>query len=118
MKFEIIILIQIRIFILNTFYRFGANKKPLPLEVSLWDSIKQEAMKLIWVVIAATALFSGLCGLFVNGPKAIAEAVSIIAIGFGILSIAALFDWYKDKRFVELQSLTKDEDITVIRGKW
>jgi len=97
---------------------FGANTKPLPPAVSLWDSIKQEAMNIIWLVIAATALFAGLCGLFVNGWKALGEAISIIGIGFGIIAISSAADWFKDKRFVQLQSLTKDEDVTVIRGKY
>lgn len=39
-------------------------------------------------------------------------------IGFGIITIASAADWFKDKRFVELQSLVKDENITVIRGKF
>jgi magnesium-transporting ATPase (P-type) len=32
--------------------------------------------------------------------------------------ISAANDWMKDKQFVQLQSAIKDEDMTVIRGKF
>jgi len=67
--------------------------------------------------MAATALFAGLCGVFVNGWQAIAEAASIVLIAAVILVVTSAADWHKDKRFVELQSMVKDEKLTVIRGK-
>jgi len=37
---------------------------------------------------------------------------------FIIVSLTSLNDWVKDKQFVKLQSIVKDEDIAVIRGKY
>jgi hypothetical protein len=50
---------------------FGANDKALPKLPSVIASVKQEARNILWVIIAATALFSGICGIFVNGWKKI-----------------------------------------------
>jgi Ca2+-transporting ATPase len=96
---------------------FGANSKPLPVPVAFWDSVKQEATNVIWAVITVTALVAGLCGLVVNGLDAVREAISIVALALGIVIIAAAADWFKDRRFVQIQSMAKDEEMTVIRGK-
>jgi magnesium-transporting ATPase (P-type) len=80
--------------------------------------VKQEARNILWVIIAATALFSGICGIFVNGWKKIIEAISIVGVAIIILLITAYADYMKDQRFVKLQGLVKDENITVIRGKY
>ena len=80
--------------------------------------MKQEARNILWVIIAATALFSGICGIFVNGWKKIIEAISIVGVAIIILLITAYADYMKDQRFVKLQGLVKDENITVIRGKY
>lgn len=34
------------------------------------------------------------------------------------MTLTSLNDWVKDKQFVKLQSLVKDEEIAVIRGKY
>jgi Ca2+ transporting ATPase len=54
-----------------------------------------------------------------SGPKwGWIEGVSIYVAIFIIVSLTSLNDWVKDKQFVRLQSLVKDEDIAVIRGKY
>lgn len=80
--------------------------------------MKQEAKNILWVLVTLTAAFAGICGIFVNGWKAIVEAISIFGFVIMIIAIAAYFDYVKDSKFIALQSLTKDEDITVIRGKY
>lgn len=80
-------------------------------------SIKQEATNVMWVGIVGSAIGAGLCGMFVDGFNSIIEAISITAVAIIILIITSASDWAKDKRFIELQSLVKDENVTVIRGK-
>lgn len=46
------------------------------------------------------------------------EGISIIISALVLIALASLADWFKDCRFVNLQSLIKDENITVIRGKF
>ena len=71
----------------------------------------------MWVLIAATAIVSGVCGLIAAQWAKGYEAISIIAVSFVILFITAYADYMKDTKFVKLQELVKDENITVIRGK-
>jgi Ca2+-transporting ATPase len=62
-----------------------------------------------------------LCGLLFTGDeklKKIIEAVSIIGVGIIIMFTTAVADYMKDNQFVRLQALVKDEEITVIRGKY
>lgn len=96
---------------------FGANAKPLPQVPGILDSVKQEASNIIWLVMAATALFAGLCGIYEYGWEALAEAMSIVAVTAVILVVTSIADWHKDTRFVELRSMVKDEKLVVIRGK-
>ena len=83
--------------------------KPLPQVPSIIESVKQEASNIIWLVMALTALLSGLCGVWVNGLSACEEAVSIVVILAVILIVMSAADWCKDKRFVALQSMVQDE---------
>ena len=56
--------------------------------------------------------------MFVNGPlEAIEEALTIIIATFALIAITSLADWAKDRKFVQLQSLIKEDTVTVIRGK-
>jgi hypothetical protein len=79
---------------------FKSNRKPLPELPALMDSVKQEAKNIMWVSVAATALFAGLCGLFVNGWKAIIEGISIVIVAAVILVVTSAADWMKDKRYI------------------
>jgi magnesium-transporting ATPase (P-type) len=85
------------------------------------ESVKQEAKNILWLLIGVTAIFSGLCGLlFVDNErlKKLLEAASIIAVGIIIMFTTSVADYLKDTQFVRLQSLVKNEHITVIRGKY
>ena len=71
----------------------------------------------MWVAIVGSALAAGICGMFVEGFDSVIEAIFICAMAFLIIAISSATDYCKDKRFVALQSLVKDENVTVIRGK-
>ena len=71
----------------------------------------------MWVGIVASAIAAGVCGMFVDGFGSVIEAISITIVAAVILTVTSASDWAKDKRFIELQSLVKDENVTVIRGK-
>lgn len=81
------------------------------------SSVKQEASNIMYVGIVASAIVAGICGMFVNGWDAIIEAIFIGAFTILLIIITSGTDLIKDKRFIELQSLVKDENVTVVRGK-
>jgi len=58
-----------------------------------------------------------LTGGFALGWGGLVEGFSIVLAALVIISITSIADWIKDKRFVQLQSLIKEEKVTVIRGK-
>jgi len=45
------------------------------------------------------------------------EGVAILCALALLILITSINDWNKDRQFVKLQSLSRDEDVTVIRGK-
>lgn len=68
--------------------------------------------------LAIAAFLTIITGMVANGPKwGWIEGVSIYFAILIIVTLTSLNDWVKDKQFVKLQSLVKDEDIAVIRGK-
>jgi len=99
-------------------YRFGQNTKPLAPTPSLLDSLKQTAQDKLWWVVGGTALLSGLCGGVAHGWGGLVEGISIIIAAALIMIITTIADLLKDKRFVALQSLIKEESVPVIRGKF
>jgi Ca2+ transporting ATPase len=73
----------------------------------------------ILLALAIAAFLTIITGMVAKGPKwGWLEGVSIYIAIFIIVSLTSLNDWVKDKQFVKLQSLVKDEDIAVIRGKY
>ena len=73
----------------------------------------------MWIIIGATAIFAGICGAFSEDrEQAIVEALFIVIIALVIILITSIVDYCKDKKFINLQSIVKDENITVIRGKF
>jgi Ca2+ transporting ATPase len=56
--------------------------------------------------------------MIANGWWGWVEGASIYLAIFIIVAITSGNDWVKDKQFVNLTSLVKDEDIAVIRGKY
>ena len=71
----------------------------------------------MYIGIVGSALVAGICGMFVNGFDSIIEAISICVFAVVLVVITSATDLIKDKRFIELQSLVKDENVTVVRGK-
>lgn len=55
--------------------------------------------------------------MIVDYKRGWVEGVSIYIAIFIIVTITSGNDWVKDKQFVKLSSLVKDENIAVIRGK-
>lgn len=97
---------------------FGENTKPLPQLPPLTASIKEALDDRVLLILAIAAFFTLITGMITNGPmwgwiKGFSIFVAIIII----VSISSVNDWLKDKQLVHLQSLVKDEDIAVIRGK-
>jgi Ca2+-transporting ATPase len=99
-------------------YSFGANIKPLPTTPDLFDSIKQTCQDKVWLVVGASAAVSAVCSGFAIGIGGLVEGVSIIIATLILIAITSVADWIKDKRFVSLQGLIKDETVAVIRGKF
>lgn len=97
---------------------FGRNTKPLPVTPALLDSLKQTAQDKLWWVVGGTALLSAICGAFAHGWKGLTEGLSIIVAAAVIMLISTVADLMKDRRFVGLQSLVKEESVPVIRGKF
>ena len=85
---------------------------------TLLDSLKQTAQDKLWWVVGGTALLSGICGAFAHGWKGLTEGLSIIVAAAVIMLISTVADLMKDRRFVGLQSLVKEESVPVIRGKF
>jgi Ca2+ transporting ATPase len=69
--------------------------------------------------MAIGAFITIITGMVSQGPSwGWLQGVSIFVALFIIVAITSLNDWIKDKQFVRLQSLVKDETIPVIRGKY
>jgi len=85
---------------------------------TLWSSIKEALDNRILLCLAIAGFFTIIAGLINNPAWGWIEGVAIIVGIFIIVSIQAANDWMKDKQFVKLQSIVKDEEIPVIRGKY
>lgn len=97
---------------------FGVNTKPVAQGPRLLDSIKQTCQDRLWWVVGGSAILSAICGGCVHGLGGLVEGASIVAAVVLIIAISSLADWYKDRRFVELQALIQEESVPVIRGKF
>jgi Ca2+-transporting ATPase len=53
----------------------------------------------------------------IRSIESLGEGIAIVFTTFVLILITAAADYVKDKKFIELQSIIKDEDIPVIRGK-
>jgi len=60
---------------------------------------------------------SAIGGWATVGVGGLVEGVSIILASCFIITITTVADYFKDRRFVKLQDMIKDENITVIRGR-
>ena len=84
----------------------------------MFDSIKEALDNRILLYLAIAALITLLTGLIENPKWGWIEGVAIFVAIFIIVAITSGNDWVKDKQFVRLMSLVKDENIAVIRGKY
>ncbi len=101
-----------------TTYSFGQNTKPLAQVPPLIDSIKEALDDRILLALAVAAFLTIITNMVAEGPAwGWVQGVSIYIAIFIVVAIGSLNDWAKDKQFVRLQSLLKDEEIAVIRGK-
>jgi len=91
---------------------------PLPRSPNLIASLKETASDYLWIAVAASALLSGICGAFQKGWGGLGEGISIIIAAAFLILIGAITDLMKDRQFVNLQSLIKEESVPVIRGKF
>lgn len=97
---------------------YGTNTKPLPVINKFHESFKQVVKEdKTWLAVALTAVVSGICGAFSLGWAGLSEGISIIIVAFLMLMISSLADFIKDRKFVDLHSMLKDESIPVIRGR-
>lgn len=79
--------------------------------------MKQALNERILLVLAIFAFLSIVTGMIYHPRSGWMEGVSIYVAVFILVVITSLNDWAKDKQFVKLQSLAKDQDIATIRGK-
>jgi len=70
----------------------------------------------IWLVASAT-LAALIKAIAIRSIASLGEGIAIVFTTFILILITAAADYVKDKKFIELQSILKDEDIPVIRGK-
>lgn len=55
--------------------------------------------------------------IVIRSIATLGEGIAIVFTTFILIVITATADYIKDKKFIELQSILKEEDIPVIRGK-
>ena len=70
----------------------------------------------LWLVGSAT-LAALIKTIAIRSIASLGEGIAIIFTTFILILVTAAADYIKDKKFIELQSILKDEDIPVIRGK-
>lgn len=81
------------------------------------DSLKDALNDRIILLVAIFAILSMIPGMVVEAKTGWMEGVAILgALFIGVL-ISAWNDHAKDRKFVELQHLNRDEDLPCLRGK-
>jgi P-type E1-E2 ATPase len=72
----------------------------------------------MWWVVGGSGVVVAIINAFVVGWSGLIEGMSILGAVLLIIAISSFADWFKDKRFVDLQSLISEESVAVIRGKF
>ena len=72
---------------------------------------------LILLIVAIFAFLSIIPGMIVEPANGWVEGVFIIAALFIQVLITAWNDYTKDSKFIQLQSLNREENLPVLRGK-
>ena len=76
-------------------------------------------MEPLWLIMLVSAVVASAASMFTTSSplEAIEEAVTIIMAAIVLIGVTSIADWAKDRRFVQLQSLIKEDTVTVLRGK-
>jgi len=97
--------------------RYNENAKPFPnrasFRESLWDSLNDR----ILLLVAIFAVLSIIPGMLVEPKNGWIEGIFILAALFIQVLITSWNDYVKDSKFIELQSLNREENLPVLRGK-
>ena len=72
---------------------------------------------MLLVIVAIFAVISIIPGMVVDPAQGWVEGVFILVALLVQVIISAYADYKKDKKFVQLQSLNRDENLPVTRGK-
>lgn len=98
-------------------YKYSKNTKPITTLPPFKDSMKDAMNDRILLVVAVFAILSIIPGMIVEAATGWVEGVFILIALFVQVLITAFNDYSKDKKFVQLQSLNRDEELPVLRGK-
>jgi Ca2+-transporting ATPase len=79
--------------------------------------LKEACREKILALIAIMAVLSAITGMIYGGLPGCLEGLSILVSLFVLVLIATFNDLRKDRSFVRLQELARDEDVNVLRGK-
>lgn len=93
------------------------NAKPKPSRPPFFDSLKDALNDRILLLVGLFAVLSIIPGMIVEPSTGWVEGVFILVALLVQVLITALNDYSKDSKFVELQSLNREESIPVLRGK-
>ena len=97
--------------------RYGKNSKPRTQRPPFIDSLKDSLNDRIIILVGIFAVLSIIPGMIVEPSNGWIEGVFIL-VGLLIqVLIASWNDYSKDNKFVELQSMNREEDVPVLRGK-
>ena len=99
-------------------YSFGKNEKPTPQLPPFFESLKDALRDRILLLLAIFAALSIITGMVYNPARGWIEGSSIYVALLILILITSINDWSKDKKFVRLQSLGRDFDLPVVRGKF
>jgi len=98
-------------------HRFGANEKPKPQRIRWCSSFKEALNDRLLLLIAIFAIVSIIPGMIIHPKTGWLEGCIIFGALIIQVIISSYNDFTKDTKFIELQSLNRDEMIPVIRGK-
>lgn len=96
---------------------FGKNIKPTAEVPPFFESLKDAMNERILFILAICAILSVITGMIADPVLGWLKGVCLLIALVVLVLITSLVDWVKDKQFVALQSLGKDETIPVLRGK-
>jgi len=97
--------------------KYAKNEKPRPQRPPFFDSVKDSLNDRILLLVAIFAVISIIPGMIVDAARGWVEGVFILVALIVQVLITAYNDYRKDKKFVLLQNLNREEQLPVIRGK-